>query len=204
MNIHVLDMIQRAADEGHDVWEMAIAAGIEANDRMDAGRWFIGDLALLVNTEYGQNSIEEFAQKICVEVNRVREYRTTCAFWHRQNSVRTEFLSTYPMLKYSHFRIASKLGAMDAAEQMLRTAAEGGWSTTYLYKQVKSVLKPDDVSPAKIVDTELTIDRISGTRVTFELTVAQSQALFDLWQARQKVRLVVYTVPEAAQESVQR
>lgn len=191
-----IDLIQQAADAGENIYEMAVAMGIEANDRMDAGRWLIGDLALLVNNEYGQNSIETFASDIRIEVGRVREYRTTCAYW--ENSVRTEFLTSYPLLKYSHFRIASKLVSFDSAVNMLRTAGESGWSTTHLYKEVKRILKPNEGAVSKLIDTELPILNIRGTDVTFRLTVAQQQALFDLWRGQNTVRLVVYTVQDGS------
>jgi len=179
-------------------WESIVSAGIEAQNSMDGGRWIIGDLALLVQKEYGQGSVEAFAKDIKVELPSVRSYRTVSAFWHRENSTRVEILSTLPNLSWSHFRTAMQLKDVSAATAFLHHAAANDWSVEGCRLELKRRLgKP---APAvKLLDTETTIaDMRTGCRVVFTLTVDQYTRLLNAWRDGRTVRVAVWEVDHAA------
>lgn len=180
-------------------WESIVSAGIEAQSRMDGGRWVIGDLALLVQKEYGQGSVEQFARDIKVELPSVRNYRTVSAFWSRENSLRSEILTTMPNLSWSHFRTAMQLKDMEAATDFLHEAAANDWSVEACRLELKRRAgKPEP--PMKLLDTETTIaDMRSGCRVVLELTADQYTRLLDAWRDGRTVRVAVWEVDHAAQ-----
>lgn len=182
-------------------WESIVSAGIEAQNRMDGGRWVIGDLALLVKSEYGQGSIEQFARDIKVELNRVREYRTVSEFWARENSARAEILATLPNLSWSHFRVAMQTKDVQAAADMLHTAAAHDWTVEAFRLELKRRMgKPEP--PVKLLDIETTIaDMRAGCRVVLELTADQYTRLLDAWRDGRTVRVAVWEVASEAQTS---
>lgn len=182
-------------------WESIISAGIEAQNRMDGGRWMIGDLALLVQSEYGQGSVEQFARDIKVELPSVRSYRTVSAFWHRESSTRVEILATLPNLSWSHFRAAMQLKDMHAATDMLHTAAAHDWTVEAFRLELKRRLgKPEP--PVKLIDIETQIsDMKSGCRVVFTLTPDQYARLIETWRDGRIVRVAMWEVADAAQQA---
>ena len=178
-------------------WESIVSAGIEAQNQMDGGRWSIGDLALLVQTEYGQGSVEQFAKDIKVELPSVRGYRTVSQFWSRENSTRVEILATLPNLSWSHFRAAMQLKSVEEATAFLHHAAANDWSVEGCRLELKRRMgKPEP--PSKLLDIETVIaDMRSGCRVVLELTAEQYTRLLDAWRDGRKVRVAVWEVADA-------
>lgn len=181
-------------------WESIVSAGIEAQNRMDGGRWVIGDLALLVQSEYGQGSVEQFARDIKVELPSVRSYRTVSAFWHRENSTRVELLERLSNLSWSHFRAAMQLKQVEEATDFLHHAAANDLSVEASRLELKRRMgKPEP--PVKLLDVETKIsDMRSGCRVVLELTSDQYTRLVEAWRDGRMVRVAIWEVDHAKTE----
>jgi len=91
--------------------------GRAAAGSLDLGRFLIGDITLTIQTNYGENTLSEFAKAINVPVTRVREYRTVSKFWNIQQ--RQKILTDNPTLTYSHLRSAMRLKDLDRAISFL-------------------------------------------------------------------------------------
>lgn len=173
-------------------WETLISAGIAAQEQMDSGRWVIGDLALTVQADYGQDTIGKFAKEIAVELASVRAYRTVSAYWHRENSTRIELLESCPMLKWSHFREAMRIKDQSKADQLLREANDKALSIEAFRLTVMSEIgKP--LPPKKLLDVETMItDMRSNCRVVFELNPELYTKLIEPWRNGQSIRLAIW------------
>lgn len=193
MNTGVLEAIEQAAAEGNDVWEMVVSAGIQASDKGDESRWLIGDLALLVRTEYGEDSIGKWAKDIKCPVDRVKEYRTVCGFWDRELSARADFLAELKNIYYTHYREAMRLKDYDAAVEFIEECAMNDWSVEAARLELDKRLGKK-APPAKLVDSELPVYRLDKCKVTFELAPDAAARLFDTVDNKRVVRLVVYEV----------
>lgn len=189
----LLNILEKAQEAGDDILSMACSLGEQAQTNMDTGRWLIGDLALMVAKRYGKNTLQEFADSINVPVARVREYRTTAAFWDRKISVRTEYLAEFPTLTYTHFRQAMKLKDLDDAQTFLLRCADNGWKSEAAALEVRKLLdKPEP--PAKLLDAEGTLLR--ADQRTGELVIMLDGGAISL-DALQGVGEVVIKIYEA-------
>jgi hypothetical protein len=121
---------------------------------LDTGRFLIGDIALDVTKDYGNNSIAQFAKDVNIPVGRVREYRTVCKFYEIQH--RQKLLSENPTLSYSHLRAAMRLKDIRAATAFLEAAAVNAWTVEQTgVKLLETLGKPTPVM--KLLDIEVTV-----------------------------------------------
>lgn len=188
-----LEAIEQAAEQGNDIWEMVISAGITSSDDEDKARWQIGDLALLVKKEYGEDAIGKFAKEIKCPVKTVKNRRQICAFWDRRNSPRRDFLAELPNVYFSHYREAVRLGDLEQAIEFIEECHLNDWTVEAAALEINKRLgKP--VPPAKLVDSELPIYRLDKCRVTFELAPDAAARLFDTVDNKRVVRLMIYEV----------
>lgn len=187
-------VIEQAAKAGDDIWEMSIGAGLQAHEDMDAGRWRIGDLALLIGKQYGEHRIEDFAKSIKVEVGRVKEYRTVCHFW--QKSVRTDILEACPNATYSHLRIAMRLKNLQAAMDFVDECSANDWTAEFARLELNKRLgKP--VPPRRLLDGQAKLVSGELERLILELLSASFIVNEGLTKLEGKqVRIVMYEVPE--------
>lgn len=127
-NIDPVVLLERVADDGGDIWESCVSAGIAAIGLLDEGRWTIGDLAHIVTKRrrYGKNALGDFAHAIGYEVDRVRDYRNTARFW--QIAARAAILARCKNLHYSHFRVAMRLKDLKKATLFLHECSANDWT----------------------------------------------------------------------------
>lgn len=198
-----LEQITRVASQGEDPWEMMVAVGLDAQERLDTGRWLIGDLALLIPKQYGSDRLGEFAKAIRVEVARAREYRTVARFWDRQSSARAEILATYASITYSHMREAMRLGKPEAARDFIEECAAEAWSVEAARLKLRERLgKPAPL--CKLMDAEATIQNIREDMICFRAAREDLHNPGECWlKGVQRVRLVLYEVRDANYEMEQ-
>jgi len=123
--------IEYVAQQGEDIWEMTVNAGIEAMQSLDDRKWQVGDLALKIVNFYGGRAprgsdlIGDYALAIHADPARVREYLTVARFWTPDH--RDEMLAL-PTLTYTHLRDAMRFGDMASAKDFLYRCADACWT----------------------------------------------------------------------------
>lgn len=196
---NTLDAIERARAEGYDIWEMAVSAGIEASDRGNEARWFIGDLALLVDKRYGEDAIAQFAKEIKCAVKSVKTYRTTCRFWDREKSRRQDFLLDLKNVFFTHYADAVRLKDMDKAVEFIENCHLNDWSVEKARVELQILLgKP--TPPEKLLDTEAVI-AMSHNRVSFSIGPNDIRKVFEAAQKKRPVRIVVYGAADEPEQT---
>lgn len=146
-----IDALESASQAGENIYEAAISAGIQARESGDSAKWLIGDLALLIRKDYGQDTIGQFAGDIGTAVERVHEYRTVCKFYPRRaehgKPARADFFDM-PAITYSHMRMAMRLKDFDAALEFLEDCSLNRWKCEKAAIELKKLLKGDDSGAA--------------------------------------------------------
>ena len=120
-------MTQAAADPDRLYWDEHVREGIEARQQRDGAQWRLGDLAASVETTYGEQSLQKYAEEIGVEFNTLREYRRVANEFG--NATRVANLS------WTHHR---EVAALDDPEPWLRMAAHEGWSVARLRQEIEA------------------------------------------------------------------
>ncbi len=195
-NVDPIELIESIAQSGGDIWESAVAAGIEAQEMLDEGRWTIGDLANLVGKKYGANMIGDFAKEIKYEVARVREYRRIARYW--KNAIRMEILeSTAGSLNWSHFAVALRLENTDDAKAFLLECADNDWTADRARIVLNERLgKP--TPPLKLLDaTEVCIVGIDRSHLQVQvlgIDLEAKEALMEAWNKGKPVKLTIHEV----------
>lgn len=132
-----------------DSWEAVCDKGREAADGMDAGRWILGELASSVQTHWGDTRLDDFAIAVAVEKKRIYEYRGVYRFY--EFSATAEFRADNPMLRYSHYRDAMRLGDEHKAMAFLNMCSLAGLTVEQArLKLVELLGKP--TPPKKLAD----------------------------------------------------
>lgn len=62
-------------------WHILVTAGKNAVKSRDDAQWVLGDLACEVETSYGEQDLQNFADAIGVEYSTLRRYRDVCRAW---------------------------------------------------------------------------------------------------------------------------
>lgn len=106
-------------------WETLVNDGIEARKQADDAAWRLGDLALQVETHYGEGDLEKYAERIAVQYVALRQYRYVSKQF--KNDTRVTNLS------WSHHR---EVAALDDRYDRLADAASDGWSVKRLRDEV--------------------------------------------------------------------
>lgn len=121
-------------------WEELCERGRIARREYDKWRWVIGDLALEVVKEYGQDRLGEFAGEIGLAKQTVYRYRDLCEFYEK--SPRGELFELYDedVLTYTHYREAARLDDLSSAIDILETAADEAWTTDKMAYEVSKLL----------------------------------------------------------------
>ena len=170
----VLDTLQAAIDAGRNVYQDAVAAAQADAADMDERRWRLGDLACLVATEYGRNTIALFAKDTNTSVASMRGYRTVSSFFDRGSTTRVEFANS-DVVSWSHFRMALRFRRKygEQAPQMIddfvRTVANEALTIEQAgVKLAASIGK--DTPPVKLFDGELCAES-AGEWIVFRLRI---------------------------------
>lgn len=119
-----LEQLEKMASQGADIWEAVISEGIEVGRDRDSRSWRLGDLALLVQKQYGRNSIGKFAKEINVPVRRVYDFRRVSKLFPRD--IRDDIITRFENLAYTHFEISASL--KDQALEFLEAASLNNWT----------------------------------------------------------------------------
>lgn len=131
--------ILRAKQDGVDIWEMAVSVGVEDGHDADEKRWRLGDLATLIESSYGEGSIERYADEINERKTRVYECRRVSSFFPYGDPVREDLRQT--LLRHTHFAAAVRLKDRQAAIALLNRALNENWKVNYTEVEVTALLK---------------------------------------------------------------
>lgn len=122
-------MVQIIAErKQEDRWEEFISRGMEAREDKDNSQWYLGDLALEVQTEYGEDIIGKYAYAISVPKKTLMNYRTVSASFDK------EVRKKYRKLSFGHFAC---LTAVEKPEAWLEKADDEEWSVETMRKEMR-------------------------------------------------------------------
>lgn len=154
--------------------------GRTAMDSLDDGRWTLGELALQIETQYNEHTIDEFAKQVGAEKSRVYEYRKVYGFYSNFLPVQ-KFREENMMLRYSHYRDAMRLKTADSVLDWLSEVNDNGYTVEEArVKLCERLGKP--VPPMKLIDD-------SGP-----LPVVLARVASALGATDRQVRIVIYEV----------
>lgn len=154
--LNVLVSIREAMDANEDAWPLIVQAGQAARRGIDGWRWIIGDLALLVETHYGQQSIADFAKAVDMNVHTVENYRTIAGFWPAD--LRGRYLA-HQRITWSHMREAARLPSLSCARRFIMDCVRYRWSSTRAQSIVgKRSVRTADSLPPRIYDLRIAVD----------------------------------------------
>ncbi len=188
--INPLEAVERIiSDGGHGMAEILALAESAETDTTNA-RWFLGDLALLVQKHYGKNRLDDFAKKAQIATATARKYRNMSKFY--QNDLR----SAFPNLFYSVFEAAKRL--KDDAPVFLTEASANGWTVEECKLRVKERLGAP-MPPRKLLDFEGCIGGFDVTTGNLNLQVFDGLEFVTIQQLFGRgVRVKVYVTEDAA------
>ncbi|MCA0455687.1 MAG: hypothetical protein LCI00_17050 [Chloroflexi bacterium] len=165
MVITPLELVNRLLDNGERDRALEVINEIARSAETDsaAGRWLIGDLANIVTTAYGKNSVKTFAIEAGIAYSTARQYKQMSAFYE------VDMRYQLKNIGYSHMRAAMALG--DDALSFLAEASANGWTVEKCKVEVRERIgKP--APPAKLLEGEACVQSVDiGTgRVVLMLT----------------------------------
>jgi len=134
-------------------WDVVCETGRLAAAQLDEGRWILGDLALLVDKQYGEDKMGDFARECQVPKKRIYEYRQVCSYW--EMSVRAD-LWEMPTVTYSLMRLAMRLDSIDDARRFVERTASKGYTIDkagYVMGRLLGLAGKRERRPKKLVDT---------------------------------------------------
>jgi hypothetical protein len=120
-----IDAIHPATDAANGYANL-VERGIIARQAMDTGRWVLGGNVRELVTYYGERTIEQYADDIGVEANRLYEYAEMASFYPMD--VREE-LSELDLC-YTHYREAKWFKDLDQAIEFLKMIALNHWNVS--------------------------------------------------------------------------
>lgn len=125
-------------------WEEIVSAGMNAREDVDNGNWTLGDLALEVTKEYGEDSIGKYSYAIGVIKKTLMGYRTVSKVFN------PEVRARYRKLSFSHFKT---LASLPKPEAWLEKADDNDWSVEMMTEKIKDAygaikdVGPEDKPP---------------------------------------------------------
>lgn len=124
-------------------WDELTERGRIASEKLDSGRWEIGDLACIVEREHGGKIfIADFAREIGQQIRTVQGYHRTARVFPER--VRADAFVKWPNLFYSHYRTAARLESPKEAFAFLENASSNGWTTDEAEREMSLLLgKPE-------------------------------------------------------------
>jgi hypothetical protein len=191
----MLAALEAASEQNENIWEMAIAVGLQARGDEESSRLALGEVACRIQKKYGRNTIGSWAKAINKRVATIQEYRTLVRFYGGTKSACAELLEKFPNLSYSHLREAMRLKEMDQAYAFLQECSGEGWTIEQASIEIADRMgKPRP--PLKIVDAEVPIAHMRAAQVTFDLEPGMASELAKQYLHKNRVRLVVYEVQD--------
>lgn len=141
-----LDELATLAEGGANIWVSAVAHGLSLGGAEDRARYELGDLALLVGSEYGADRLGQFARSINRPAKQLQEYRTVCRYYPR--IVREQIFTACPRVTYTHLRTAMRLHDLDRSVAVLRAAHEQRWPVERMAEEIDR-MRGKPAPPAK-------------------------------------------------------
>lgn len=129
-------------------WAELVTIGTQALTQIDAGRFVIGDCALLVDSHYGKDEIGRFADDINIEKKRAMEYRTVSRYYPPQIRAQFEGLP----ITYSHYKAAMRYDDLEQSIDILHQAAGSLWRVMDMVNAIKEQLG-EPITPSPLVAT---------------------------------------------------
>jgi hypothetical protein len=184
MNITPLEAIQRIVSSGDDAWESIVTLANSSENDMASRRWLIGDLALLVRTEYGKNRIADFATKANLARSTVSQYKNVSAFYP------SDVRYLYEGVSYAHFRCAMRL--KELAFQFLDECSSLSYTVEQAQIEVtKRLGKP--APPLMLLDAEGCIGHVNPWNSDMVIQLAEGVDVFAIEKLQGKnVRIKIY------------
>lgn len=166
-----------------DTWEELVTSGIEVASAQDKNRFLLGDIALKVERNYRERSLEEFARAINVRRTAVYDYSRVSKFYPKETR-------DFPMCSWSHYRAAMRAGQL--AFDWLEECAANGWPVGVFVEKLNEYLgKPN--KPRKLLDMKAYVVGLNPDVLTLKIDRAIHDALVQA-RAIGDVRLVLYEV----------
>jgi len=109
-------------------WEEYVSQGLDAREAKDNSQWALGDLALGVKKDYGEDAIGKYATEISVVKSSLETYRKVAKTF--QKSIRLDF----SRLSFSHFQLCVY---QDDPEMWLKLAHNNNWTCEQLALEIK-------------------------------------------------------------------
>lgn len=109
-------------DSYESICDLARAQG----ERLDSTRFLLGDLANMVQTKYGDKTMDDFCRDIDEHKKTIYQYSSVARFY--PPDIRQRIADDMPTIRYSKMRDAMRLGDIDAAMEWLETVAEQGYT----------------------------------------------------------------------------
>jgi hypothetical protein len=104
-------------------WEDYVSLGMAAREMKDKSQWYLGRLALAVQTKYGEKTIEKFAKEVGVAVNTLEVYR-----WVVSRYMETDpTFQPVPKLPFYLYQTVANMPVKER-QQILEQADEGDFS----------------------------------------------------------------------------
>jgi len=94
--------------------------------QIDLRRWRVGDRAILIEKQYGEHTLDDFARDIGMNKNTVYGWRRVAEFY--PEVVRRTILNAFPNLTYAYYKDALRCGDLDLAITWLEKVSAEGWS----------------------------------------------------------------------------
>jgi len=190
-----ITLLEQASDQGDDIWDTTVNLGIVAVQDQDQRNYNIGDLSVMVGKKYGEDTIGEWAKAIGADVARVKEYRTTCAYWEK--SARADILRTMPRVNYSLLRLtANRFASTAEAVTFLEECCDNEWSVERARLVIKE-RKGEVMPPEKVADVHVVITGVYRTMGT--MTVKFIGGMFPAIDEGLNVRLVMYATKDTGE-----
>jgi hypothetical protein len=123
-----------AVASGSEVWARAVEYGASLATAEDRTRFELGDLALLVGTEYGRDRLGQFARAINRPAKQIQEYRGVCRYYPRV--VRDQLAASCPRISYTHLRVAMRLHDLDRSIAALEAANREKWTVERMGEEI--------------------------------------------------------------------
>ena len=108
-------------------WEELVSEGMVARENKDGSQWRLGDLALMIEKKYREDSLGKFAVEIGVRKNSLKNYRNTARIFKKDIRI------SFSRLSYSHFQICA---SQENPKKWLEDADENNWSCEYLSREI--------------------------------------------------------------------
>jgi hypothetical protein len=140
-----IDAIQPATDAATGYANL-VERGIIARQAMDTGRWVLGGNVRELVTYYGERTIEQYADDVGVEADRLYEYAELATFYPMD--VREE-LSQLDLC-YTHYREAKYLKDLSLAVEFLKTIALYRWNVSQTRAALKALKQSGDIDLDRI------------------------------------------------------